>query len=77
MSDDSLLKVYVCYSQGCTKSFHSNEKPPEAERPAVDKSKCDEVIEYKAPQVPVVEALERPPFESSLVSFTSEGCFVS
>jgi cysteine/histidine-rich domain-containing protein len=62
------LKVYIYNSQGCTKSYHNNEKPPEAERPAVDKSKSDEIIEYKAPEAPVVEALERPPFESSLVS---------
>ena len=64
------MKEYICNSQGCTKSYHSNEKPPEAERPAVDKSKSDEVIEYAVPQAPVGEALERPPFESSLVSIT-------
>lgn len=57
-----------CNFQGCTKSYHSNEKPPEAERPPVDKSRSDEVIEYKAPQAPVFESLERPPFETSLVS---------
>jgi cysteine/histidine-rich domain-containing protein len=58
----------VCNSQGCTKSYHSNEKPPEAERPPVNKSNSDEVIEYKTPQPPVFEPLERPPFESPLVS---------
>jgi hypothetical protein len=62
--------VYICNSQGCTKSYHSNEKPPEAERPVVDTLKPDEVIEYNPPQALVVEALERPPFESSLVSIT-------
>lgn len=42
-------------------------KPPEPERPAVDKSKADEVVEYKAPPAPVIQALERPAFDSPLV----------
>lgn len=63
-------KTDIYNSQGCTKSFHNSEKPPEAERPPVNKSKSDEVIEYKAPQAPVFESLERPPFESPMVSIT-------
>ncbi|PNF28624.1 Cysteine and histidine-rich domain-containing protein [Cryptotermes secundus] len=58
--------------KGCTKSFHNSEKPPEAERPPVSKSKSDEVIEYKAPQAPVFESLERPPFESPMVELQVE-----
>ncbi|KDR20463.1 Cysteine and histidine-rich domain-containing protein 1, partial [Zootermopsis nevadensis] len=58
--------------EGCTKSYHSNERPPEAERSPVDKSKSNEVIEYKSPQAHVFEALERPPFESSLVNLKVE-----
>jgi cysteine/histidine-rich domain-containing protein len=63
-----LNRNYVYNSQGCTKSYHSNEKPPEAERPPVNESNSAEVIEYKTPQAPVFEPLERPPFESPLVS---------
>ncbi|XP_069697977.1 cysteine and histidine-rich domain-containing protein morgana isoform X2 [Periplaneta americana] len=58
--------------KGCTKSYHSNVKPPEPERPPVDKSKSDEVIEYKAPQPTVVEVLERPSFETALVQLKVE-----
>lgn len=54
--------------KGCTRSFHSNVKPPEPEKPVVDKSKADEIIEYKAPKELVRESLERPPYESKLVS---------
>jgi hypothetical protein len=61
-------KSDICNSQGCTKSYHNSEKPPEAERPPVNKSNSEEVIEYKAPQAPVFESLERPPFESPMVS---------
>lgn len=49
--------------KGCTKSFHSNEKPPEPEKPAVDKSKVDEIIEYCTPTSNVV-SLERPSFNT-------------
>ncbi|GLH11776.1 Cysteine and histidine-rich domain-containing protein [Gryllus bimaculatus] len=54
--------------KGCTKSYHSNVKPPEPEKPVVDKSKADEVIEYKAPEPLVREALERPSFDSPLMT---------
>ncbi|CAG5073332.1 Similar to CHORD: Cysteine and histidine-rich domain-containing protein (Drosophila melanogaster) [Cotesia congregata] len=49
--------------KGCTKSEHSNEKPPEPEKPAVDKSKAAEVIEYRAP-VNTEPTIERPPFDT-------------
>ncbi|CAL7934163.1 unnamed protein product [Xylocopa violacea] len=47
--------------KGCTKSSHSNIKPPEPEK-SVDKSKSNEVIEVK----PLVNGagLERPPFDT-------------
>lgn len=49
--------------KGCTKSFHSNIKPPEPERRVVDQSKKDEVIVVKPP---TPSSLERPPFDSPL-----------
>ncbi|XP_014276642.1 cysteine and histidine-rich domain-containing protein morgana [Halyomorpha halys] len=52
--------------KGCTVSFHNNVKPPEPEKPVVDKSLADEVIEVKAP-APVVNKIKRPPFETPLV----------
>ncbi|CAH1404216.1 unnamed protein product [Nezara viridula] len=52
--------------KGCTLSFHNNVKPPEPEKPVVDKSLADEVIEVKAP-VPIVNRIKRPPFETPLV----------
>lgn len=52
--------------QGCTVSFHNSVKPPEPEKPVVDKSLADEVIEVKAPK-PVVNKIKRPPFETPLV----------
>lgn len=56
--------------KGCTRSFHSNEKPPEPEKPAAaDKSKADEVIEYRAPVSSIV-SLERPPFEATQTTLT-------
>ncbi|XP_067011194.1 cysteine and histidine-rich domain-containing protein morgana [Anabrus simplex] len=57
--------------KGCTKSFHSNEKPPEPEKPVVDKSKADEVIEYKAPE-PTPKALTRPSFDTPLTELKPE-----
>lgn len=54
--------------QGCTKSFHSNVAPKQPEKPVVDKSKVDEVIEYRAPK-PITESTgTRPPLDSPLVS---------
>ncbi|KAK3923834.1 Cysteine and histidine-rich domain-containing protein [Frankliniella fusca] len=50
---------------GCTRSFHSNEKPPEAEKPVVDKSKADEVIVVRPP---VQESLPRPPSTTPLTT---------
>ncbi|XP_008558583.1 cysteine and histidine-rich domain-containing protein morgana [Microplitis demolitor] len=47
--------------KGCTKSYHSNEKPPEPVKPAVDKSKA-EVIEYRAPIIETT--IERPGFDT-------------
>ncbi|XP_046391958.1 cysteine and histidine-rich domain-containing protein morgana [Ischnura elegans] len=53
--------------KGCHTSFHSNVKPPEPEKPVVDKSKADEVIEYKAPQPLMRPSLKRPPLDAPLV----------
>lgn len=53
--------------KGCSKSYHSNVKPAEPEKPPVDKTKSDEVIEYVAPRPPETPALERPPFDTPLV----------
>lgn len=47
-------------------------KPPEPEKPVVDKSKADEVIEYKAPVPVVASTLERPPFDSPLTLMKPE-----
>ncbi|XP_074113574.1 cysteine and histidine rich domain containing protein [Cotesia typhae] len=49
--------------KGCTKSEHSNEKPPEPEKPAIDKSKAAEIIEYHAP-VNTEPTIERPAFDT-------------
>lgn len=48
--------------KGCTKSPHSNVKPPEPEKPLVDKSKAHEVIEVVAK--PFMPKLKRPAFDS-------------
>lgn len=53
--------------QGCTRSVHNSEKPIEPEKPEVDKSKANEIIEYKAPEPLKPSSLERPPFDSPLV----------
>ncbi|KAF7992793.1 hypothetical protein HCN44_005137 [Aphidius gifuensis] len=55
--------------KGCTKSFHSNEKPPEPEKPIVDKTKVDEVIEYRAPTSNFV-GLKRPSFDTEQTIIT-------
>ncbi|XP_034950511.1 cysteine and histidine-rich domain-containing protein [Chelonus insularis] len=55
--------------KGCTKSYHTNQKPVEPEKPPVDKSKVDEVIEYRAP-VHNVPAMKRPPFETPQIIMT-------
>ncbi|KAL0281418.1 UNVERIFIED_CONTAM: hypothetical protein PYX00_002409 [Menopon gallinae] len=57
--------------KGCARSFHSNVKPPEPEKPKVEKTKSDEVYEYVAP-TPKVSTLERPPFDSPLVRLKPE-----
>jgi len=54
--------------QGCTTSFHSNEKPEEPVKPVVDKSTVEEVIEVK----PIVkEQLQRPPFDTPLIALNT------
>ncbi|KAK6645104.1 hypothetical protein RUM43_001380 [Polyplax serrata] len=52
--------------KGCTIACHSNVKPPQPEKPEVDKSKAKEVVVCKAP-LPKVSTLERPPFNTPLV----------
>ncbi|KAI4498097.1 hypothetical protein M0802_006921 [Mischocyttarus mexicanus] len=49
---------------GCTKSFHSNVKPIEQEKPAVDKFKANEVIEVGTKLNSNNSMLKRPPFNS-------------
>lgn len=49
--------------KGCTKSPHSNIKPPEPEKPLVNKSKANEVVEVVVK--PLLPSLERPAFDSS------------
>lgn len=56
--------------QGCTRSCHTNVKPPEPEKPAVDKSKVDEVVQVTAQRLNNGPSLERPPFDSPLVTLT-------
>ncbi|KAL1139721.1 hypothetical protein AAG570_006699, partial [Ranatra chinensis] len=47
--------------KGCTVSRHSNEKPPELEKPKEDKKLLDEVIEYRAPQNEIIpEVVVKP-----------------
>ncbi|KAG8225475.1 hypothetical protein J437_LFUL004476 [Ladona fulva] len=53
--------------KGCERGFHSNVKPPEPEKPAVDRSKADEVIEYRAPLPLVHKSLKRPPLDTPMV----------
>ncbi|XP_075216842.1 cysteine and histidine rich domain containing protein isoform X2 [Lycorma delicatula] len=59
--------------KGCTKSFHSNVKPVEPEKPKVDKNiEKSEVIEYRAPESRTPIALERPSFDIPLVTLKPE-----
>lgn len=51
--------------KGCTKSKHSNEKPPEPEKPSIDKSKIDEVIEVISKPVHNGISLKRPAFDTA------------
>ncbi|XP_057380892.1 cysteine and histidine-rich domain-containing protein 1-like isoform X1 [Daphnia carinata] len=53
--------------KGCSRSPHNSEKPVEAEKPEVDKSKASEIIEYKAPEPLKPSTLLRPPFDSPLI----------
>lgn len=55
--------------KGCTKSSHSNDKPSEPEKQKVDKSKADEVIEYRPPVSSQV-SLPRPAFDAPQVTLT-------
>ncbi|KOC69964.1 Cysteine and histidine-rich domain-containing protein [Habropoda laboriosa] len=56
--------------KGCTKSCHSNVKPPEPEKPAVDKSKSSETVEVIAQSLNNGPALERPPFNTPQITLT-------
>ncbi|KAM0727292.1 Cysteine and histidine-rich domain-containing protein morgana [Formica fusca] len=51
--------------KGCTKSKHSNEKPPEPEKSSIDKSKIDEVIEVISKPVHNGISLKRPAFDTA------------
>lgn len=50
---------------GCAKSFHSNIKPVEPEKPKTDKSKVDEVIIVQGPKP--VDPSERPSGDEPLI----------
>lgn len=52
--------------KGCTKGPHNNVKPPEAEKPKVEKSKQDEVIVYEAPKRQ--ERLPRPSVDAPVTA---------
>lgn len=54
--------------KGCTKSCHSNIKPPEPEKPAIDKSKANEIIEVTAQPLNNGPVLKRPPFDAPQVT---------
>ena len=56
--------------KGCTKSCHSNVKPPESEKPAVDKSKTNEIIEVNAKRLNNGPTLKRPPFDTPQITLT-------
>lgn len=51
--------------KGCTKSKHTNEKPPEPEKSSIDKSKIDEVIEVISKPVHNGISLKRPAFDTA------------
>ncbi|XP_071635065.1 cysteine and histidine-rich domain-containing protein morgana [Temnothorax longispinosus] len=50
--------------KGCTRSKHSNDKPPEPEKPPVDKSKAGEVIQVVTKLLRNEAALARPSFDA-------------
>ncbi|XP_076239888.1 cysteine and histidine rich domain containing protein [Calliopsis andreniformis] len=56
--------------KGCTKSCHSNVKPPEPKKPTVDKSKAAEVIEVTAQTLNNGTKLQRPPFDATQIILT-------
>ncbi|CAK9820814.1 Cysteine and histidine-rich domain-containing protein morgana [Anthophora plagiata] len=56
--------------KGCTKSCHTNIKPPEPEKPAIDKSKSNEIVEVIAQPLNSVPMLERPPFNTPQITVT-------
>lgn len=56
--------------KGCTKSRHTNEKPPEPEKPAVDKSKAAEIIEVRCQPLNNEPSLERPPYDTPQVTMS-------
>ncbi|XP_011351615.2 cysteine and histidine-rich domain-containing protein [Ooceraea biroi] len=51
--------------KGCTKAKHSNEKPLEPEKPPVDKSQADKVIEVTSKPLNNGISLERPSFDTT------------
>lgn len=57
--------------KGCTLSYHSNVKPPEPEKPAVDKSTANEIIEVQIKEK-VIPEIKRPPFDTPLVRLKPE-----
>lgn len=63
--------IHPCFSQGCARAAHNDVKPPEPEKIKIDKSKADEIIEYKAPEPIKPSTLERPPYDSPLVKLKS------
>ncbi|KAK1134771.1 hypothetical protein K0M31_007542 [Melipona bicolor] len=56
--------------KGCAKSCHSNIKPAEPEKPVIDKSKSNEVIQMIVQPRNNEPALPRPPFETLQVVLT-------
>ncbi|KAG6802346.1 cysteine and histidine-rich domain-containing protein [Apis mellifera caucasica] len=56
--------------KGCAKSCHSNIKPIEPEKPIIDKSKSNEIIEVIAQPLINEPILERPPFDTPQMTLT-------
>ncbi|OAD56220.1 Cysteine and histidine-rich domain-containing protein [Eufriesea mexicana] len=56
--------------KGCATSCHSNVKPAQPEKPIIDKSKSNEVIEVIAQPLINGPVLERPPFNTPLITLT-------
>ncbi|XP_014212927.1 cysteine and histidine-rich domain-containing protein [Copidosoma floridanum] len=54
--------------KGCTRSHHSNVKPPEPQKPIVDKSEAEKVIEVCVKPLNTESQVERPPFNSPQVT---------